>query len=75
MGLSNTILLFEKCRIREERETLRQIADQRKQQKVDEKQLAKEKKKEEKRVMAEYVKVMSLFIRFKKFIFHGIYCY
>ena len=62
MCLSNTILLFEKCRIREERETLRQIADQRKQQKVDEKQLAKEKKKEEKRVMAEYVKVMSLFI-------------
>jgi hypothetical protein len=33
------------------------MADQRKQQKVDEKLLAKEKKKEEKRVMAEYVKV------------------
>lgn len=44
-------------RIREERETLRQIADRRKQQKVDEKQLAKEKKKEEKRVLAETLKV------------------
>jgi hypothetical protein len=49
-------------RIREERETLRQIADQRKQQKVDEKLLAKEKKKEEKRVMAEYVKVCLNFL-------------
>lgn len=47
-------------RIREERENLRLIADQRKQQKVDEKQLAKERKKEEKRVMAEYVKVSHL---------------
>lgn len=33
------------------------MADSRKQQKVDEKLLAKEKKKEEKRAMAEYFKV------------------
>lgn len=44
-------------RIREERETLKQIAERRKQQKIDEKLQAKEKKKEEKRVMAEYAKV------------------
>lgn len=44
-------------RIREERENLRQLADQKKQQKVDEKLLAKEKKKEEKRVLAETLKV------------------
>ncbi|XP_046463980.1 bromodomain adjacent to zinc finger domain protein 1A-like isoform X2 [Daphnia pulex] len=52
-------LAKEFIKIREERETLRQMADQRKQQKVDEKLLAKEKKKEEKRVMAEYVKEWS----------------
>lgn len=49
-------------RIREERESLRQIADKRKQQKVDEKQLAKEKKKEEKRVLAETLKVFNIVI-------------
>jgi len=41
---------------------LRQFADRRKQQKIEEKQMAKEKKKEEKRAIAEYVKVGSLFI-------------
>lgn len=44
-------------RIREERESLRQIADRRKQLKNDEKLIAKEKKKEEKRQLAEYAKV------------------
>ena len=44
-------------RIREERENLRQIADRRKQLKNDEKLVAKEKKKEEKRALAEYAKV------------------
>ena len=36
---------------------MRQFADRRKQQKMDEKQVAKEKKKEEKRAMTEYLKV------------------
>lgn len=48
-------------RIREERESLRHLADRRKQQKLDEKKLANEKKKEEKRAMAEYVKVLHKF--------------
>jgi len=52
-------LAKEFIKIREERESLRQFADRRKQQKIEEKQLAKEKKKEEKRAMAEYVKEWS----------------
>lgn len=54
--LSNSLSSY-LFRIREERESLRQIADRRKQLKNDEKLIAKEKKKEEKRQMAEYAKV------------------
>ena len=58
-------------RIREERESLRQFADRRKQQKIEEKQLAKEKKKEEKRAMAEYVKVTS-YPDYQKYFYSNI---